>query len=252
MTGRLEGKTAIITGAASLKGMGFATARRFAEEGAAVLLTDISQEGLDEAAAALASLTDKAMFHAMDVSDPAAWDAVVDLALSRWDSIDILVNNAGMFRGDTISETSIDTFDRLVAVNLRGAFFGCRAVILHMRAKGGSIVNISSVSALIGVPGTAAYAATKGGVRAFTRAMAIDEARHGIRCNSIHPGTIDTGMVQAVIPDDASRRATAAAIPLGRLGRPEDIANMALFLASDEASFVTGAELVVDGGATVA
>ncbi|MCL7999498.1 SDR family oxidoreductase [Brucella sp. 21LCYQ03] len=252
MSKRLVGKTAIITGAASLKGMGFATARRFAEEGAAVLLTDISQAGLDEALAALAGLTDKALVHAMDVSDPAAWDAVVDLARSRWDSIDILVNNAGMFRGDTISETSLDTFDRLVAVNLRGAFLGCRAVVPHMRAKGGSIVNISSVSALIGVPGTAAYAATKGGVRAFTRAMAVDEARHGIRCNSIHPGTIDTGMVQAVIPDDASRRATAAAIPLGRLGRPEDIANMALFLASDEASFVTGAELVVDGGATVA
>ncbi|ASV84827.1 cyclopentanol dehydrogenase [Ochrobactrum quorumnocens] len=252
MSGRLEGKTAIITGAASLKGMGFATARRFAEEGAAVLLTDISQEGLDEAAAALASLTDKALVHAMDVSDPAAWSTAVELVRSRWDCIDILVNNAGMFRGDTISETSLDTFDRLVAVNLRGAFLGCRAVVPHMRAKGGSIVNISSVSALIGVPGTAAYAATKGGVRAFTRAMAVDEARYGIRCNSIHPGTIDTGMVQGLIPGDAARNATAATIPLGRLGTPADIANMALFLASDEASFVTGAELVVDGGATVA
>lgn len=252
MNKRLEGKTAIITGAASLKGMGFATARRFAEEGAAVLLTDISQEGLDEAAAALAGLTNKAMVHAMDVSDPAAWTAAVELVRSRCGSIDILVNNAGMFRGDTISDTSLDTFDRLVAVNLRGAFLGCRAVVPHMRAKGGSIVNISSVSALIGVAGTSAYAATKGGVRAFTRAIAVDEARYAIRCNSIHPGTIDTGMVQAVIPDDASRSATAAAIPLGRLGTPADIANMALFLASDEANFVTGAEFVVDGGATIA
>lgn len=252
MNKRLEGKTAIITGAASLKGMGFATARRFAEEGAAVLLTDISQEGLDEAAAALAGLTNKAMVHAMDVSDPAAWTAAVELVRSRCGSIDILVNNAGMFRGDTISDTSLDTFDRLVAVNLRGAFLGCRAVVPHMRAKGGSIVNISSVSALIGVAGTSAYAATKGGVRAFTRAIAVDEARYAIRCNSIHPGTIDTGMVQSVIPDDASRSATAAAIPLGRLGTPADIANMALFLASDEANFVTGAEFVVDGGATIA
>lgn len=252
MSGRLNGKTAIITGAASLKGMGFATARRFAEEGAAVLLTDISQDGLVEAAAALAAVTGKALAHAMDVSDPASWTAAVDLVRSRWGSIDILVNNAGLFRGDTISETSVDTFDALVSVNLRGAFLGCCAVVPHMRVKGGSIVNISSVSALVGVPGTSAYAATKGGVRAFTRAIAIDEARHGIRCNSIHPGTIDTGMVQAVVADDAARKAATAAIPLGRLGSPEDIANMGLFLASDEASFVTGADFVVDGGMTAA
>ena len=254
MGGRLAGKTAIITGAGSMQGMGFATARLFAREGASVMLTDLDEASIAAAAAAIARDGGTATSCPHDVRQEGAWRELAEYVLSRFGSIDILVNNAGMYHAADIADTPVGVLDRLVEVNLRGAFLGCQAVIPHMRAKGGgSIVNISSIAALIGVHRSAAYAATKGAVRALTKSVALDEAPHGVRCNSVHPGTIDTAMVGQLLQGDAAAiRAATAPIPMGRMGRPEDVANVSLFLASDESAYVTGAELVVDGGLSIA
>lgn len=254
MSSRLAGRTAIITGAGSMQGMGFATARLFAREGASVMLTDLDEAGAAAAADSIVEEGGVASSRSQDVRQESGWQELAADVLERFGRIDILVNNAGMYYAEYISDTPISMLDRLVEVNLRGAFLGCQAVIPHMRASGGgSIVNISSIAALVGVHRSAAYAATKGAVRALTKSIALDEAPHGIRCNSVHPGTIETAMVDQLLKGDpAAISAATAPIPLGRLGRPEDVANMSLFLASDDASYVTGGEFVVDGGLTVA
>lgn len=237
-----------------MHGMGAATARLFAREGASVILTDLDEAG---AAAVAASITQEggiALSRSQDVRQEEGWQELAAEALKRFGHIDILVNNAGIYHAAYVSDTPVAMLDRLFEINLRGTFLGCQAVIPHMRANGGgSIVNISSIAALTGVHRSAAYAATKGAVRALTKSVALDEAPYGIRCNSVHPGTIETPMVDQLLQGDpAAIDAATAPIPLGRLGRPEDVANMSLFLASQEASYVTGAEFVVDGGLTIA
>lgn len=252
MNKRLVGKTAIVTGASSMQGMGFATARLFAQEGAAVMLTDLDEKSTAAAAEALSSEGGNIAFRVQDIRSEAGWAAIVSDTLTQFGTLDILVNNAGMYRAEFASETPVEMLDILVDVNLRGTFLGCRAVIPHMRNRGGSIVNISSIAALVGVHRSAAYAATKGAVRALTKSIALDEAPYGIRCNSVHPGTIETGMVGELLNGNPeAMRAAAAPIPLGRLGRPNEVASVSLFLASDDSSYVTGAELVVDGGLTI-
>lgn len=253
MNKRLAGKTAIVTGAGSMQGMGFATARLFAQEGASVMLTDLDEASTAAAAAALSDEGGNIAFRVQDIRSEARWAELVSDTLAHFGSLDVLVNNAGLYRAEFASDTTVEMLEALIDVNLRGTFLGCRAVIPHMRTRGGSIINISSVAALAGVHRSAAYAATKGGVRALTKSIALDEAPYGIRCNSVHPGTIETGMVGELLNGNPeAMRAAAASIPLGRLGQPREVAGVSLFLASDDSSYVTGAELVVDGGLTIA
>ena len=248
---RLAGKAALVTGGAS--GIGLATARRFATEGARVAITD-----LDEGAGATAAheLGDAAFFMHHDVTSESGWEAVMRESVSRFGGVDVLLNSAGVFRFGTIEDTTLDEWRQTIAINLDGTFLGCRAAVRAMREHGGSIINMSSISGLRGDPDNAAYNASKGGVRLLTKSVALHCARRGypIRCNSVHPGSIDTPMVRSYFtgrPDpEAEERAWLREIPVGRLGRAEDIASLILYLASDEASYVTGAEFTIDGGMT--
>lgn len=251
--GRLEGKTAIVTGGGS--GMGQAIVELFAREGATVLLTD-----LDEAAGkAVAKSTGASVrHHVHDVADEAAWPAVIEAAMEGTGRLDILVNNAGSALEGTPEDSDLETWRRVHSVNVEGVFLGCRAVIPPMRKSGGgSIVNIASRAAIGAAPPyLAAYGASKGAVRQYTKSVAAycAGADYRIRCNSINPGAVDTPLLQASFDhgDDpeARRRAIADRIPMKRIGEPIEIAYAVLFLASDEASFITGAELNVDGGVT--
>lgn len=250
---RLIGKVAIITGAASLKGFGFATARLFASEGAKIIMTDVKGEAV---AARAASLRDEglvAVGAAQDVTKESEWDRTRDLALGEFGRIDVLVNNAGMVLPGGIGEATLDDWNLHIAVNLTSVFLGCQMAVRQMRAQGsgGSIVNISSVAGLSAFSNLAAYCASKGGVRLLTKAAALDVAAEGIRINSVHPGHLDTDMIDGA--RDAAPDMVAAMesnVPMKFLGKAIDIANMNLFLASDESQYVTGAEFVVDGGLT--
>lgn len=249
--GRLEGKTAIVTGGGS--GMGRAMAILFAEEGAQVVVTDI-----DEAAgrAVVDEIRGAGRFMRQDVSDETAWGNVVAGTVETFGGLHILVNNAGSALEGTPESTSLETWRRVHSVNVEGVFLGCRAAIPAIRdAGGGAIVNIASRAAVgAAPPHLAAYGASKGAVREYTMTLAVYCARAGyeIRCNSINPGAIDTPLLQASFdqaPDpDARMRAIVGRAPMGRMGRPIDVAYAALYLASDEAAYVTGAELNVDGG----
>jgi 3alpha(or 20beta)-hydroxysteroid dehydrogenase len=240
--GRVEGKVAIVTGAAG--GIGGAISRRLAEEGAQVVLTDVLDA---EGAAAAAALGENAIFVHHDVADPRHWADAEQRARDAFGPVDILVNNAGVVGYETIEGASEADYQRVIAINQTGVFLGMKTVVDGMvERRRGSIVNISSVAGIIGVP-MLAYTASKFAVRGMTKAAALQLAQHNVRVNSVHPGGTLTGMT-AGIPDlDTIAR---AANPMGRLGRPEEIANVVLFLASDEASFCTGAEFVVDGGET--
>jgi 3(or 17)beta-hydroxysteroid dehydrogenase len=248
---RLEGKVALISGGAS--GIGLATARRFAEEGATVVLGDIDRAAAERACAA----TDRASFEPLDVTSDEDWRRATDAAASRHGGLHIVVNSAGIAPTGTIEEVSLDDWRRTMAVNLDGTFLGCRHAVRVMKAGGGgSIVNLSSVSGIIGGHNLAAYNASKGGVRLLTKSVALHCARkgYGIRCNSVHPGFVDTPMLQDLIrqsrnPDEV-RTKLAASVPLGRNARADEIAALIAYLASDEAAFVTGAEMVIDGGVT--
>ena len=244
---RLPHKTAIITGAAS--GMGLADARRFVQEGAQVVLTDQLAEAGQALAAQLTAEGHQVLFVPHDVSDPAQWDAVVQAALQRFGRIDILVNNAGISGSAVPDVTELDLFDRLIAVNLRGTFLGIRAVVPHMAAGGGgAIVNISSICSHVGTPGVhVGYHASKGGIRALTKAAAAQYGPQKIRVNSIHPGAMPPMRDRQLTTHDARDRVIAR-VPLRRVGEVDDVANTVLFLASDESSYITGAELSVDGG----
>lgn len=252
MTERLAGKIAIVTGAGS--GLGAATARRLAAAGAAVMLTDREPAG-ETVALAIAATGATASFARHDVTIEADWAAVVAATLAAFGRIDILVNNAGIAVGSPLLEETLEGWRQTMAVNLDGVFLGMRAVGPAMVAQAsGSIINLSSILGKVGSPGVAAYCASKGGVLMLTKAAAIEWAPLGIRVNSIHPGYFETPMVTNAIAasDDgnAMRTQIIAAHPLGRLGHPSEIADAVLFLASDESSFMTGAELVVDGGYT--
>jgi 3alpha(or 20beta)-hydroxysteroid dehydrogenase len=236
--GRLAGKVAIVTGAA--RGQGAAEARRIVEEGGRVVLTDVL---VDDGEATAAALGERATFVRHDVADEDAWVAVVAHASSTFGGVDVLVNNAGIHHVRAIEDETLDGLRRLLDVNLIGTFLGIRSVIAPMRERGGgSIVNISSLAGLEGVRGHGAYGATKWGVRGLTKTAAIELGPSGIRVNSIHPGVIDTPM----LPPGAS--AAAADIPVQRIGAPTDVAELVVYLASDESSFVNGAEIAIDGG----
>ena len=244
---RLEGKRTVVTGAAS--GIGRAIAERMAAEGARVVVADLDGAGAREVAEALGP---PALHHEVDVTDPAAVEALVARAVDEWGGLDVLVNNAGIGIAATVDETTDEDWARIMAVSLTGVFHGMRAAVPVMREQGaGAIVNTSSVAALVGVAGRAAYCAAKGGVLALTRAAAVDHVGDGIRINCIAPGTVDTPWIDRITGgDEATRRAMQERQPHGRFVAPEEIAAMAAYLAADEAGSAVGAVMVVDGGMT--
>jgi NAD(P)-dependent dehydrogenase (short-subunit alcohol dehydrogenase family) len=250
---RFEGKIVMVTGAAS--GIGLATAVEFAREGAVLVATDIDKDALDAAMAGIAGEDLTVETHRQDVTDPDRWDGLIGDVVARHGRLDVLFNNAGGGHFALIDETTLEQWRYVTSVNLDGMFFGMQAAIRAMKETGGAIINNSSIAAMIGEPRLAAYSATKGGVRAATKAAAVDCARRGlaIRINSIHAGYTDTPLVHAAVASlgDAAEAFVAAGfakIPMGRLAEPREIARPVLFLASDDASYMTGAELVVDGG----
>ena len=250
---RLDGKVALITGGA--RGMGAAEARIFAREGAKVVIADILEDEGKRTEALINEAGGDAVFVRLDVTRQADWDAAVSAAVERFGKLDILVNNAGIGIGGTIEDMSVETWDAVMDVNANGVFLGTKAAMERMRAQGtgGSIVNISSISGIIGQSEVnAGYNASKGAVRVFTKSAALQGAADGIRVNSVHPGPIQTAMTQdgwESAERDGDFALTDSA-PMGRYGKPEEVAYGALYLASDESSFVTGAELVIDGGYT--
>ena len=249
---RLEGKVAIISGGA--RGQGAVEARMFAEEGASVVIGDILDEQGRQTEAELQELGYNVTYVHLDVTDESDWQSAVQTAINAYGKLDILLNNAGILIRKTIEETTVEDWDRIFAVNSKGVFLGTKAAIPAMRENGGgSIINISSTAGLVGSPnGSASYTATKGSVRLFTKSTAIQHASEGIRANSIHPGPIETDMIADTLNDPANMALRMQRLPLGRVGKPSEIAYGAIYLASDESSFVTGAELVIDGGTTAA
>lgn len=249
----LSGKTALITGAASPKGLGFAAALKMAEQGARLFLTDIDGSRVADRAADLTARGHEAYAMAHDVTDEAAWSAVMAAVVEKLGGLDILVNNAGIAVLKMMADMTKGAWDHQINVNLNSVYLGCKAGLDQMRAqgRGGSIINLSSVVGLIGVPGCAAYAASKGGVRLMTKTIAMETAREQIRVNSVHPGSIWTEMQDVALADNPEQfKVIENAIPMGRLGDPEDIGAMIAFLASDDAKYITGCEFVVDGGLT--
>ncbi|MCH7842523.1 MAG: glucose 1-dehydrogenase [Chloroflexi bacterium] len=246
---RLEGKVALISGAA--RGMGAEEARIFAREGASVVIGDISEEDGQAVEAQISEAGGQALFVRLDVTQENDWTRAVDLAVSRYGKLDILVNNAGISSRSFTDDTSIDGWDRIMEVNSKGVFLGTRAAVPKMlEAGGGSIINISSIMGLVGsAGGHPAYNASKGAVRIFSKAMAVRHGKDNIRVNSVHPGFMPP-MTSGIAYDQDQRRQSLDQTPMGREGRIEEVANAVLFLASDEASYITGAELAVDGGFT--
>ena len=243
---RLEGKVAIITGAAH--GMGAEEARLFAREGARVVVADILEEGR-KVEAEIAEAGGEAMFQRLDVTQEQEWEAAVAATVARFGKLDVLVNNAGVSGTNEPDFMSTDAWDRIMDINAKGTFLGVKYAIPAMqKAGGGSIVNISSVAGFVGSLNIhVAYNASKGAVRILTKTLAIQYARDGIRVNSVHPGRMPP-MLTSALTDPETRRQAALSHPMGRDGRPEEVANGVLFLASDEASYITGTELVIDGG----
>jgi NAD(P)-dependent dehydrogenase (short-subunit alcohol dehydrogenase family) len=248
---RLAGKVALITGAAS--GIGAACARRFAGEGARVVVTDVQD---DKGRAVAAEVGGLFLHH--DVSDEAHWIQAVDRAVAAHGRLDVVVNNAGVFIPQTIEESDLAVWNKVLGINLTGTMLGCKHAIRAMKdnpgGPAGAIVNVSSITGYIGLASAAAYTASKGGVRLLTKSVAVHCARtyKTIRCNSLHPGTIDTPMNQAAFDasgDPEGMRAFFDTMqPVGRMATAEEMASCALFLASDDSSFVTGSELLADGG----
>jgi len=247
--GRLDGKVALVSGAA--RGMGRAEARLFAAEGAKVAVCDVRDA---EGKAVAGAIGPGALFHHLDVTREEDWAEAVDATLRAFGRLDVLVNNAGIAESAPLEEMTLESYRRVVEVNQTGVFLGMKAVIEPMTAAGGgSILNVSSIDGLVGMNGLMGYVASKWAVRGMTKAAAMELAPRGIRVNSIHPGFIHTGMGVPEGVDPAQVHGlldayTARMAPLGRAGRPEDIARLALFLASDESAYSTGSEFVADGG----
>ena len=252
--GRLDGKVALITGAAS--GIGKVAASLFAREGAKVVVADVTDDSGRATVEEITSAGGQAAFVHSDVSNADSVEAMVRFAVDTFGSLDVLYNNAGIFPGDDDSVTNTDeaVWDRVMDINLKGVFLGCKhAIPAMLESGGGSIVNVASFVALMGAATPQiAYTSSKGGVLAMTREIAVEFARKGIRANALCPGPIETPLLQELLADPARRERRLVHIPLGRFGRAEEIANAALFLASDESSFMTGSALVVDGGITAA
>jgi len=247
---RLAGKVALISGGA--RGQGATETRLFVREGAAVVFGDVLDDEGKKVEAEIRASGGRATYVHLNVTREADWQAAVATAVQTYGKLDVLVNNAGILFRSKIEDTSEADWDRIMAVNVKGVFLGTKCAIPAMRqAGGGSIINISSTAGLVGSPGeTAAYTATKGAVRLFTKATAIQHAKDKIRCNSVHPGPIATDMIKDVLQDKAQLEARMRRLPMGRVGTPEDVAYGVIFLASDESSFMTGSELVIDGGTT--
>ncbi len=241
--GRLDGKVCLVTGAA--RGQGACEARLFAQEGAKVWLTDVLDDDGEAVAADIGGT-----YRHLDVTDEHAWREVVDELVRSHGRIDVLVNNAGIYSVGRHFEIDVDDFSRVMDVNCLGVFLGMRAVSPLMREAGsGSIVNVSSIAGIVGGTNAFAYFTSKWAVRGMTKAAAVENARRNVRVNSIHPGVIETDMLQDVPGNDDAARMVRG-VPLGRMAQPEEVARLALFLASDESSYCTGSEFVVDGGMT--
>jgi len=246
---RLEGKVALVTGAAA--GIGAAVVRRFAAEGASVALTDVRTEDGAALSETLSAEGHRTCFVPLDVASERQWAEAVALVTKTLGGPTVLVNNAGIYARRLIENTSTSQLDRMLDVNVKGVFLGIKAVLPAMRAAGGgSIINLSSVAGIIGSGYSSDYNASKGAVRILTKCAAIQNAKDNIRCNSVHPAPIDTDMGREAMPEGEIRNQRLLEIPLGRMGTAEEVANAILFLASDESSYVTGSELVVDGGLT--
>ena len=246
---RLENKVALISGGA--RGMGAVEAKMFVQEGAKVVIGDVLDEDGKQTEAEINEAGGECVFVHLDVTDETAWQDAVAAAVDRFGKLDILVNNAGIARINNVEDTTSDEWDLVMDINAKGVFLGTKAAIPEIRKTGGgSIVNISSIAGLTGGR-TSSYAASKGAVRLLTKSTAIQYAGESIRCNSVHPGVIETPMTTPVMLNtQEGRDLNASRHPLGRVGQPEDIAYGVLFLASDESSFMTGSELVIDGGLT--
>ena len=248
-TGRVAGKVAIVTGGAS--GIGEATSRIFVREGAKVVIGDIDAE---RGEALAQELSPDAAFQMLDVTSESAWTAAADVAKSRWGRLDIVVNNAGMSGAKgrpVVEDVVVDDWNDVFAVNSTGVMLGTRAGIAAMReVGGGSIINVSSIFGIVGSRAGAAYHASKGAARTFSKAAAVQYAKDNIRVNSVHPGFTDTPMTLDIHSDPEIHEFRVGMTPMGRLGKPDDIANGIIYLASDESSWVTGIELVIDGGET--
>jgi 3alpha(or 20beta)-hydroxysteroid dehydrogenase len=247
---RLEGKVALITGGA--RGMGAAEAELFVANGATVVITDVLDAVGAETAKRLSSGSGTCVFIHHDVTSEADWSAVVADVLQSFGQIDILVNNAGIFEQGSILDTTLEAYRRTIDINQVGVFLGMKAVAAHMAGRRkGSIINISSVAGMAGTPGFVAYGASKWAVRGMTKGVAKELAPHGVRVNSIHPGIIDTPMLQTFeAAGEGVREAVRTRIPLGYEAEPIHVANLALYLASDESAYSTGSEFIVDGGWT--
>ncbi|WP_272545471.1 glucose 1-dehydrogenase [Burkholderia cepacia] len=241
---RLEGKVALITGAA--RGQGEAEARRFVAEGARVVIADV----LDDAGRRVAAeLGDAARFQHLDVTSEAGWQAAVDATLAHFGRLDILVNNAAILKLVPIEACSLDDYRKVIDVNQVGCWLGMKSAVAALKeAGGGSIVNVSSTAGMEGVAGGSAYVSSKFAVRGMTKAAALEFGRYGIRVNSVHPGGIDTVMARPPEFADFDPSSIYSGLPIARIGKPEEVASLVLFLASNESAYCTGSEFIVDGG----
>lgn len=250
---QLENKVALITGGASRPGLGSAIADKFAAEGAFVFLTDIDESGCDISLDVIKNNGGQGAALKHNVTDEKDWDNVFAAIKVQKGQLDILVNNAGISQLGTIDSATSEEYLRVMDTNMHSVFYGTKRAVAMMRetGNGGNIINISSISGIVGIPGNVAYSAAKAGVRLMTKTVAMETAKENIRVNSIHPGLIDTNLLTGAKQENAENwDMFVQAIPMGRLGEPEDVANCALFLASDQGKYITGAELIVDGGVT--
>jgi NAD(P)-dependent dehydrogenase (short-subunit alcohol dehydrogenase family) len=239
---RLQGKTALVTGAA--QGIGRAIAERFVNEGADVMLADIDAEGVASAASAL-----RARHATVNVAEPRQLVHLAETAIATLGHVDILVNNAGIVHGADFLDLRVEDFDRVLAINLRSAFVLSQAIARHMvERRSGSIINMSSVNAVLAIPTQLAYAVSKGGMNQLTKATSLALAPHGVRVNGIGPGTILTDLARKIMVDPATERKILSRTPLGRCGEPDEVAAIALFLATEDSSYLTGQTIYPDGG----
>ncbi len=246
MADRMQGKVAFVTGGGS--GIGAATAQRLAQEGATVVVCGRRREPLDEVVAGIVAAGGKAEAVVADVSDEAGFTAALEAAAQRHGRLDVLVNNAMAYTWGSIEEMSTADWRANFATSVDGTFWGTRTAMRLMKGKGGAIVNVSSICGQLGTPWMSGYSAAKAAIDNFSRAAAAEGAPHGIRVNVVIPAVVETPATAGMLADEASRRNTEKLIPMGRVGQPEELANAILFLASDEASYITGASLPVDGG----